>query len=173
MELTIPPRSWKAIHAHLDHPSERAAFLYAREARAGSSVWKITDQWLLSSDDDYQSVSGEHLALADGITGAAIKRAHDCGSALIELHGHYGPGERTRFSTYDLRGLAEMARHVLWRLPGRPYCALVIGRESFDALAWTDTHHVDHLDGLRVGRHILHATGLSLSPYSSLIEDAR
>ena len=30
-----------------------------------------------------------------------------------------------------------MAPHVAWRLPGRPYVALVFGQKAFDGLFWS------------------------------------
>ena len=37
---------------------------------------------------------------------------------------------RPRAIQYDLRNLVEFASHMRWRLPGRPYAALVLGPET-------------------------------------------
>lgn len=61
----------------------------------------------------------------------------------------------------DLDGLCEFVPHVLWRLPRRPYSALVPGPDSFDALVWFRPHEVTRLDAMVVGDTVRLPSGLS------------
>ena len=64
-------------------------------------------------------------------------------------------------------GLGDWVPHVRWRLPGRPYAALVFGDDSFDGLVWTgETSEAGPVAGLRVADEMLEPTGLS---YAELI----
>jgi len=170
MDVTIDVTLWSAIHKHLNDPLERALFLFVRQTDPGGLTWEAADSWFLTSESDYQSVSGEHLALADHIPGEAIKRAHDSETALLEIHGHYGPGQHTRFSAYDIEGLSALVPHVLWRLPGRPYFALVVGRDSVDGLVWLHPRDVSTIGQLHIGHLSISMTGQSERLYSSFLE---
>jgi hypothetical protein len=86
---------------------------------------------------DVESQSGMHVMLADGVRPRLIKTAWDAGHCLIETHSH-GPRGYAEFSTSDLRGFDEWVTHVRWRLRGRPYAALVLAGDRWDALAWID-----------------------------------
>jgi hypothetical protein len=173
MELTIDPTLWGDVHRHLDNASERALFLFVGRASKGSEDWEVVDSWFLTEETDYQSVSGEHLALADEIPGQAIKRAHDAGAAIVEVHGHYWPGGDTRFSSYDIDGLTSLVPLVLWRLPGRPYFALVVGPESFDGLVWMSAEEVETVARVKIGDQNHLATGQSLQRYISYLGKSR
>jgi hypothetical protein len=86
---------------------------------------------------DVESQSAMHVTLADEVRPRLIKTAWDSGHCLIETHSH-GPRGYAEFSLSDLLGFDEWVTHVRWRLRGRPYMALVVAGETWDALAWTD-----------------------------------
>jgi hypothetical protein len=52
---------------------------------------------------------------------------------------------------------------MAWRLPGRPYIALVLGPDSFDGLVWHDRDRVTELDALVVGHTRLYPTNMSVA----------
>ena len=73
---------------------------------------------------------------------------------MVEAHAHDWPGPSTRFSRTDLDGLQSLGPHMTWRLPGRPYTALVFGPDSFDALQWHPDGRVTAIEALALdGEH--------------------
>jgi hypothetical protein len=94
-----------------------------------------------------------------------IKRAHDLGTCLVEFHSHLGHGPAA-FSWSDVTGLADFVPHVRWRLKGRPYAAVVVTKNSFDALAWvTPSPDPDSLEGILVGHDLKRPTNRSLTSW--------
>jgi hypothetical protein len=165
MRLVLDGPLWARIHNHLDDSTERAIFLFATEVAVGEGTWSVIDSYFLDPARDYQDTGEEHLALADHVVGTVIRQAHQAGAAVIEIHGHYVPGPATRISPYDARGLKELVPHVLWRLPGRPYIAMVVGTESFDGLVWTQAGIPETIDELVIGGATQTPTGRSLAVY--------
>jgi hypothetical protein len=87
-----------------------------------------------------------------------ILRAHQTDTALVEAHSHpFTTARRLRFSPSDCSGLSDVGPHVAWRLPGRPYIALVFGWNGFDSLYWEgrDREPRGTVD-LVVSRRVLH-----------------
>jgi hypothetical protein len=169
MKLVMSELQWADLHSFMDDPNERAAFLFADPPT--NNALHVAETWPLTDEVDYALSSPIALELADEVRPRVIAHAHERGLAVVEAHSHYWPGARTRFSRYDLEGLADFAPHMLWRLPGRPYTSLVIGCESFDALTWRSAADVASLDSLEVGASRLEPTGLSLPLYLRLRGD--
>ncbi len=117
-----------------DH-REYGAFLFAKVQEDG--LLEVIDLELLeASHFKWQSVG--YLELRDGALQEMILHAHQTKTALIEAHSHpFSKGQRVTFSRFDEEGLREVAPHVVWRLPGRPYVGLVFGQRAFDGLFWT------------------------------------
>jgi hypothetical protein len=123
----------RPLQEHLRKGSEQLAFLGttalpdALEANAlfpvGPDLLDQRDRW--------------HLVMTDEGRNTVLRWAHAAGRGLIEVHTH-APSWKACFSLIDVRGLAEWAPQVLWRLPGRPYGAIVVAGESVDALVWLD-----------------------------------
>lgn len=116
---------------------EHAAFLFAREV--AERTVEVTDVRLLHAAD-FNFQSAHHLALVDDVLQEVILRAHQSGSVLIEAHSHpFAEGSHVGFSLSDEAGLREVVPHMVWRLPARPYAALVFGRAAFGGLYWSTT----------------------------------
>lgn len=113
---------------------EQGAFLFA--SPNGDGKIDVVDIALLKKNQ-FAAQSAYHLQLRDETLQEMIVRAHMSNTALVEAHSHpFTTGTRVRFSPFDLEGLAETGPHMAWRLPGRPYVALVFGRDAFDSLYW-------------------------------------
>ena len=116
------------------HEREHGAFLFASPARNGEL--EVVDFSQLNPDN-YVEQTACYLELYDDVLQEMIVRAHRTNTALIEAHSHpLTRGPSVRFSPLDCDGLAEVGPHVSWRLAGRPYVALVFGRNAFDSLYW-------------------------------------
>ncbi len=136
---------------------EEGAFLFA--SPMGTNVWNVVDIKPLRSED-YAMQRGTYVELQEDVLQALILRAHRTHTALIEAHSHpFTGGPRVSFSAFDREELAELAPHVAWRLPGRPFVALVFGRVGFDSLYWEGRGRKPkgHVDLLVCGR-VLHAS---------------
>ncbi len=162
--IELPPDIKTALWRHL-LPSrfkcEEAAFVYMRkEEETGDSFFRYAD-WYPVPPSGFSSRSAFHFELTDKTRGTVIKRAHDLGASLVEFHSHSGRWPAA-LSASDLSGLKEFVPHVWWRLRGRPYGAVVVGRSGFDGLMWLhDPQDAMHLDGILVGGRLLQATKLS------------
>jgi hypothetical protein len=162
MIIRLREADWVALHELMNAEGERAAFLYLRPVSEAADNWQVEECELLHDMSDYRVGDDSHLELKDDVRPRVILRAHDGEYAVAEVHGHYWPGDDTEFSRFDLKGLRDFAPHMLWRLPGRPYVSIVLGRESFDALSWTDRTQVETLTAINIDRKSMSPTGLSL-----------
>jgi hypothetical protein len=161
MKMEFSRELWNRIHNYLDDTSERAIFLFVIR-NGDEDIWSPIDDWFLDLERDYRGRSSEHVELDPEVIAKVIKRAHDMKCAVVEIHGHYWPGKRTRFSYFDIDGLRELVPIVLWRLPTRPYFALVVGPDSFDALAWVNRDQPIVVDEVVVAGTPQVPTGLSI-----------
>ena len=146
------------IHEGCDHEREHGAFLLA--AQAGNGDLEVIDIVELKTIDLVLQTAN-YLELRDDALQEMIVRAHRTNTALIEAHSHPRTrGPHVRFSSFDVDGLAEVGPHVSWRLPKRPYVALVFGRDAFDSLYWRggELPPCGSVDLLVAGR-LLHASG--------------
>jgi hypothetical protein len=140
-QIILPQGVYEDLLEHLlPHGGEfeEAAFLFAAAERDREAMRlrfieadKLNPRDFLYRDSDY-------LELKDATKARLIKRAHDLKAALIEVHSHVG-SYGARFSTSDRAGFRETVPHMWWRLPGRPYAAIVVANEGFDALVWVDS----------------------------------
>jgi len=102
--------------------------------------------------------------LTDGALARVIKTAWDDNAALVEFHSHTNPRFPAAFSPSDLDGLEEMLPHVWWRLRGRPYVAVVVSPDGFDALVWRTSPDVpEPLETLTVGETGHAPTGITIA----------
>lgn len=170
MQVLIPAADWSEVCALMAARNERAAFLFGE---VNGEQISVSHTWLLNSSDAYAVSSPYTLELADHVRPEVIRRAHEAGSAVIEIHSHGAPGLNTQFSNYDLLGLEDYARHMLWRLPGLPYVSLVWGPDSIDGLWWSTLGQPPLvLDALVVSdKEPMRPTGLSLPHYLELHND--
>ena len=113
---------------------ECGAFLFASAATNGElNVVEV----VVLRPDDFAVQTTCHLQLCTGTLQRMIVRAHMTNTALIEAHSHpLAKGPWVCFSPFDCKGLADTGPQMVWRLPGRPYIALVFGQDAFDSLYW-------------------------------------
>jgi len=124
----------RAALVHEGDEREHGAFLFAKPQ--GNGLLEVVEVELLKADH-FESQNFGYLELRDGALQDMILRAHQGELALIEAHSHpFSTGLGVSFSPFDEEGLSEVAPHVAWRLPGRPYVALVFGQKAFDGLFW-------------------------------------
>jgi hypothetical protein len=144
-----------------DGEQEQAAFLFAGSSMDDQVLFEVIEAQKLRPTDFVQQQS-DYLELADGTRAGLIKRAHDLGTSLIEMHSHPGPWP-AGFSYADRLGLEETVPHMWWRLEKRPYMAIVVANSGFDALVWLDNANKPRaLDALLAGDATLKPTNLSL-----------
>lgn len=132
--LSMPASMYADLIAHLSSSKvEQVAFLFSEPPVPGEPL-RVVEMYRVPREGfDFQS--DYHVALTDEMRGRVIKRAHDLGGCLVEVHSH-GGGPPVWFSGSDLRGFEEWVRHVRWRLRRRTYVALVFADKAFDALVW-------------------------------------
>ena len=158
--LRMTDAEWLQLRGHLSKGRpEQAAFLFVSDR--GSETYEVSRMRLLGTEDfEYQSEF--HITLADHVRPEVIKEAWDSGTALVEIHSHRGRWA-VKFSPSDKEGLRDFVPHVLWRLPNRPYGAVVVADTSLDSLTW-DTGNADPGSAIELETEsaVLRPTGLSL-----------
>ncbi len=161
MDLQIPRADYRVMKDYLASQSEEIAFLFALMDDSGQRL--MVKEVKLLTEKDYAHHNWNGLGLADHVRPEIIKHAHANNYVVIEAHAHNGFGWSAQFSLTDMDGLAELVPHMLWRLKGRPYVALVFTENDFDALVWHIVDKPETLSGLRVEDNSTRPTGLSLS----------
>ena len=159
--LEISAQTYAELRAHLLPPGgeqEEAAFLFV-DATKEVNAWRFRLREMAKlGPEDFVAQHADYLELADSTRARLIKRAHDLGASLIEVHSHVGPW-RAAFSYSDIRGLKETVPNLWWRLKGRPYVAIVVSQLSIDALAWVDSAETPvPLDEIQAGSEVIRPT---------------
>jgi hypothetical protein len=166
--LEIPCTTHSGLLKHLLPPrpkSEEAAFVFCRALAADSKVqFYFLEHYLVpASDFEYKSMFG--MVLNDSCRAKVIKRAHDLGASLVELHSH-PKSFIAEFSPSDRSGFAEFVPHVWWRLKQRPYAAIVVSPRGFDSLFWvTNATRPDGVLEVNAGEDHLVPTGRTLEAW--------
>ena len=163
--IEMSDAAWRELKEHLLPPNsqtEEGAFILARhDATDEQEVVFQHIQTVLLTRNDYEFQESDYLELTDATKGRLIKLAHDQQAALVEFHSHIGPYPAC-LSPSDMAGLSEFAPHVIWRLKGRPYAAVVVTKSGIDGLAWLSQKAPPvMLKSILVGNQHLKATGLS------------
>ena len=132
-------------------------FHFCKRPAIGAVPRSQSTRFPACQDDDY-------IELSDECRIAVIKRAHLTSTALIELHSHpFDSPWAPAFSFADMAGLRETVPHLWWRLPDRPYGAIVVAPNGFDSLVWLKCPHTPAcLTALRVDGEELSPTGMTL-----------
>jgi hypothetical protein len=163
--LKIEEPLYRGVIEHLLPPEpihEQAAFLFAREDRQPQQAVFTVEEAAKLGPGDFEVQEGDYIEMADETRARLIKRAHDTGTSLIEMHSHLGDWP-AGFSYADRLGLKETVPHMWWRLKKRPYLALVVTNSSFDALVWLDNaQKPQQLDALLAGTETRTPTNFSL-----------
>jgi len=143
--------------------SEEAAFVFARcEAVEDDEIFTAID-WYSVPPQGFSYRSKYYIELSDETKADVIKKAHNLQALLVEFHSHLGPWP-AEFSASDFSGFHDFVPHILWRLTGRPYVAVVTTpRQDFDGLVWSSTNSTPlQLDAIQTEQRTLRPTGLSL-----------
>jgi hypothetical protein len=151
--IVIPQPIDERLEAHLGKRGEQLAFLGARAS--GNSLEVL--ETLLVGSELLDPTERWHVALSDSGRVAVLAWASQGGFTLIEVHTH-GRWFPACFSQTDLRGLADWVPHVMWRLGGRPYAALVVAGDTLDALVW------DSKDAAPATAAVVERSGQALIP---------
>src|ERR1700747_1814788 len=163
MRILTNTNCWNTVCRHLLPKAvrtEHAAFLLGAYEAEMRTIRVLSHELLLSEDFVAQEI--DYLELKDSVRARLIKRAHDNQACLIEMHSHPGDAAAA-FSLSDFSGLQETVPHMLWRLKGQPYAAIVVANSSFDALAWyPDASRPVKLDGVAAGEQLLTPTNISI-----------
>ncbi len=162
VDIRLDDRLYASLLQHLlppGSPYEEAAFLFADVHDDNTFVVR---DWAPIAADEFHHRSPYYLELADDTRARVIKRAHDLGASLVEVHSH--PCYHAVFSESDIAGFHEFVPHVMWRLKSRPYMAIVFSPGAFDGLVWLDApDRPAALGHIVIGDLKLAPTGLSLA----------
>lgn len=149
MKLISPTRLWQEAREHFFGDGHYGFFLAAaHDGPAGPRM--LLHRFLPIDPADHEGPGeGPRVITLDALLDV-INEAKRTGLALVECHVHATRPGGVGFSTVDHEGLPEFAEYVLDSLPGRPYAALVIDRDSVDGLWWTPTGQMRTITGIRL-----------------------
>jgi proteasome lid subunit RPN8/RPN11 len=160
--LELPRTVYPELHRHLvRNPggNEEAAFVFAQHSATDNRFTYV--EWAPVPPEGFVVQLPYHFELTDETRRRTIKRAHDLGCSVIEVHSHTGPWP-AQFSPSDWSGFEETVPHFWWRLKARPYAALVVTKDGFDGFAWlVDPNAPTRLAGIAIGNQLLEPTRLS------------
>lgn len=164
--IDLTGRQYTEIWEHLlpeGATYESAAFIFAEFQEVNQSLVLKAQDYFLVGKDGFKAQFGDYIELSDKARVSIIKKAHQTNTALIELHSHpFNSHWAAAFSLADMNGFEETVPHMWWRLPGRPYAAIVVSPCGFDSLVWQqDPHSPECLTALRVDSELLRPTGMT------------
>lgn len=159
--IKIPNQIYSEIWTHLLPKRfiyEEAAFLYVNRTIEKESETFSYLEWVPVPPEGFLHRSAVNFELTDQTRAAVIKRAHELGASIIELHSHKGVYPAA-FSPSDIMGFEDFVPHIWWRLKGRPYIAIVASRSGFDSLAWiTGPSNPQLLTGINIETSLIKPT---------------
>jgi ThiF family protein len=161
--VRLNERRFRAIDKHLrSHKTEQVIFLFlSGDVASDGAIFEVADHYIVPQEDLIRE-SEFHAEVSEEAQARVIKMASDKQLSLGEIHSHPQSLEDAAFSPSDFEGFKEFVPHIWWRLKGKPYVALVFGRNSFDALAWIgDPEDPIGIESLEVGKQSLRSTGIS------------
>ena len=144
-DLHCNTAAYTGLLTFLSSEMERFVFLHLSSREGHDDTWDIAQIQALDADTDYETQSELHLVVSDAARRNAIRIAHQNNYALAEA---------------DMNSLSEAVPQLLWRLPGRPYIALVLTDSNFDALVFS-AGGIDTLGAWVIDGQAIAPTGLS------------
>jgi hypothetical protein len=165
--IDLTERQYEAIWEHLlpdGATCESAAFIFASVQDVNQSLVLRAQDYFLVGQGGFNAQSNNYIELSDESRINVIKKAHQTHTALVELHSHpFNSHRSAAFSLADMNGFDETVPHMWWRLPGRPYAAIVVSPCGFDSLVWQKSPELPEcLTALRVGCDLLKPTCMTL-----------
>lgn len=165
--IDLSPRQHAEIWEHLlpeGASCESAAFLFAETHKSDNAVVLTAQDFVLVRASGFKAQYDDFIELSDEMRISIIKQAHRTNTALVELHSHpFNSRYAAAFSLADLNGFKETVPHMWWRLPNRPYAAIVAAPCGFDSLVWVKSPHApEPLTALRVGGNLLKPSHMTL-----------
>lgn len=127
---------WNQAAAHLRGGVEQVGFFLA-DTDPMTRGFAMRD-WRAVPPEGVAYRNAYHITLTDEMKNDVIRWAWDAHASLVEAHSHSELAD-AEFSPSDLWGFRDWVPHLLWRLRGCPYGALIAAGDSFDALAWFKT----------------------------------
>ena len=160
-------RQYTEIWQHLLPESanhECAAFIFAEFNEVDHLLTLNAQDYFLVRQEGFKAQYVDYIELSDETRVSIIKKAHQTNTALIELHSHpFNSPWASAFSLADMNGFEETVPHMWWRLPDRPYAAIVVSPSGFDSLVWLkDPRSPESLTALCVDGELLSPTNMTL-----------
>lgn len=157
VDLTVGASIAGGVLSHLASRAEMITFMRGSVAHTEAVA---NEAWLLTDEDVV--LERRHVALTDAAQQHVLQWATDAG-LLVEAHSHGSLGGPAMLSDTDLDGLVAWVPHLMWRLPGLTYIALVLGADTFDGIAWIAGAGPFAVGRIRFqGEGEWHATGRSI-----------
>jgi hypothetical protein len=165
--ISLTKQQYTEIWEHLlpiGATRESAAFIFAELQEGNRSLTLKTQDHFLVGLDGFKAQYNDYIELSDETRISIIKKAHQTNTALIELHSHpFNSARSAAFSLADMSGFEETVPHMWWRLPRRPYAAIVVSPCGFDSLVWLKApHSPECLTALCVDGELFKPTGMTL-----------
>ena len=160
--LILSKDMWESLKNHLfSDDCEHLAFIFAEPTGTDKGVTFLGRELLLVPDTDLHGESSwDGLSLKLNPLLEVMNKASKLNCIFVEAHSHPFSNTNVEFSRIDMRGQREMAEYLEDLFPGRPYLALVLGRNSVQGHIWqSGLTTPEKLDEVRVIGPAVHRYG--------------
>jgi hypothetical protein len=149
--IEIPEQIYRKVHGHLfQNKVEQGAFLFARHEQGQNSRLVVVDFYLVPRRG-WEVQEELYLEMRDSERGKIMRLARNKKLAAIDCHSHPHAEDDVWFSTSDVAGITEFSKYARWKLDGKPFVAMVFGKNSVDAVQWDeDFVEARPVDAIRV-----------------------
>ncbi len=137
-EILLPGGTWPALRDHLlgQGSQEQLAFLLAATAQGRGWLRLLVREAIAVPPEALLQQTAARLEVQPAFSQAILRRCHETGLSLIEVHSHPFAHQHTTFSPRDVANEALKFRYVEKRIPHVRHATMVVGHESLDAHLW-------------------------------------
>lgn len=135
--IVIPANVAVTLRHHLfRNHLEQGAFLFAEVKQNLLGMHLFVKDFYLVPADGWEVQEDVYLQMKDSERAKIMKMARDKNLSAIDCHSHPRAADNVWFSPSDVAGINEFAQYAKWKLPGKPFAAMVWGEKSVDAVLW-------------------------------------
>jgi molybdopterin/thiamine biosynthesis adenylyltransferase len=152
-EIIFPAGTWPTLRAHLlgQGQQEQLAFLLAGLAQGRNWMRLLVREIVPVPPDAFEQRTSVYLAVKPAFSQAVLRRCHEEGLSLIEVHSHPFTHQKVTFSAADLTNEMEKFHYVARKIPHVRHATMVVGQTDLDAHLWNRRQRrVVPIDRIRV-----------------------
>lgn len=149
--ISIPKAINISLYKHLfKNELEQGAFLFAEPDKTHDTLNIMVKDYYLVQKEGWQVQHEVYLEMKDTERAKIMHIACLSGYSIIDCHSHPKSESMVAFSPSDINGITAFSEYAKWKLNGKPFCALVWGESSVDAVIWDDFKNAKRVNSIEV-----------------------